>query len=43
MGEVVDGEYQKYSVEPGAYIREQFFGRRPRLLKMVEHLTDDQL
>ncbi len=42
-GEVVDGEYQKYSVMPGAYIRQQFFGADPRLLKMVEHLSDDQL
>ncbi len=43
MGEVVDGEYQKYTVEGGAYIRERFFGGDPRLLKMVEHLTDEQL
>lgn len=43
MGEVVDGEYQKYIVEGGAYIREHFFGKDPRLLKMVEHLTDEQL
>ena len=42
-GEIVDGEYQKYSVMPGAYIRQQFFGADPRLLKMVEHLSDDQL
>ena len=28
MGEVVDGEYQKYSVTGGAYIREHFFGTR---------------
>ena len=42
-GEIVDGEYQKYSVMPGGYIRQQFFGADPRLLKMVEHLSDDQL
>jgi pyruvate dehydrogenase E1 component len=42
-GEIVDGEYQKYSVMPGAYLRQQFFGADPRLLKMVEHLSDDQL
>ena len=36
MGEVVDGEYQKYTVEPGAYIREHFFGKYPELLKLVE-------
>ena len=43
MGEVVDGEYQKYTVEDGAYIREHFFGTDPRLLKMTEHLSDEQL
>src|SRR4029079_6537920 len=43
MNEVVDGEYQKYIVEGGAYIREHFFGTDPRLLEMVEHLSDEQL
>lgn len=41
--EVVDGEYQKYIVEEGGYIREHFFGKHPELLKMVEHLSDEQL
>jgi pyruvate dehydrogenase E1 component len=43
MNSTVDGEFQKYSVESGAYIREHFFGPDPRLRKMVEHLTDDEL
>jgi pyruvate dehydrogenase E1 component len=43
MGEVVDGQYQKYVVEAGAYIREDFFGKDPELLEMVEHLSDEQL
>lgn len=43
MGEVVDGEYQKYTVESGTYIREHFFGVDPRLRKMVAHLSDEQL
>ena len=43
MNETVDGEWQHYSVESGAYIREHFFGRDPRLLKMAEHLSDDQI
>jgi len=43
MGEVVDGEYQKYIVESGAYIRQHFFGKYPELLKLVEHLSDEQL
>jgi pyruvate dehydrogenase E1 component len=43
MGEVVDGQYQKYTVETGAYIREHFFGKYPELLDLVEHLSDQQL
>ena len=43
MGEVVDGEYQKYVVEGGGYIRKHFFGKYPELLKLVEHLSDEQL
>src|SRR5512138_1651005 len=43
MGEIVDGQYQKYSIESGAYIREHFWGADPRLLEMVKHLSDDQL
>jgi pyruvate dehydrogenase E1 component len=43
MGEVVDGEYQKYTVAPGGYIRKQFFGADPRLEALVADLTDEQL
>jgi pyruvate dehydrogenase E1 component len=43
MGEVVDGEYQKYAVETGAYVRQYFWGADPKLLKMVDHLSDEQL
>ena len=43
MGELVDGEYQKLVVESGAYVREHFFGSDPRLLQLVEPLSDDQL
>ena len=43
MNTTVDGEFQKYVVESGAYIREHFFGPDPRLRKMVEHLSDDEL
>jgi pyruvate dehydrogenase E1 component len=43
MGEVVDGEYQKYAVESGSYVRSHFWGAEPRLLEMVAHLSDDQL
>ncbi|HMK29738.1 MAG TPA: pyruvate dehydrogenase (acetyl-transferring), homodimeric type [Terriglobales bacterium] len=43
MGEVVDGELQKYAVESGAYLRQHFFGKYPPLLEMVKHLSDAQL
>ena len=43
MGEVVDGEYQKYSVEGGDYIRKHFFGKDSDLLKMAEQMSDEQL
>ena len=41
--EVVDGEYQKYSVAGGAYIREHFYGVDDRLLAMVKDRSDDDL
>jgi pyruvate dehydrogenase E1 component len=43
MGEITDGQYQKYAVESGAYVREHFWGADQRLLDMVDHLSDDQL
>ena len=43
MNDTVDGEFQKYSVAGGAYIREHFFGPDPRLQALVEHLSDDDL
>lgn len=43
MEEAVDGDYQKYSVEPGSYTRKHFFGKYPELVEMVNHLTDDQI
>ena len=43
MNELIDGESQKYIVEDGAYIRQHFFGKYPELLKLAEHLSDEQL
>jgi pyruvate dehydrogenase E1 component len=42
MGEVVDGQYQKYTVSSGEYVRNHFFND-PKLQDMVKHLTDDQI
>ena len=43
MGEIVDGEYQKYTVAGGAYVREHFYGVDPRLQRLVSHMSDDAL
>jgi pyruvate dehydrogenase E1 component len=43
MNSTNDGQFQKYSTESGAYIRENFFGPDPRLHRLVEHLGDDDL
>ena len=43
MNRTPDGQFQTYAVEDGSYAREHFFGADPRLLKMVEHLTDDEV
>jgi pyruvate dehydrogenase E1 component len=43
MNAAPDGQFQTYSVESGGYVREHFFGRDPRLRKLVEHLSEDQI
>jgi pyruvate dehydrogenase E1 component len=43
MNDTVDGEFQKFTVAGGAYIREHFFGPDPRLRALVEHLSDEDL
>jgi pyruvate dehydrogenase E1 component len=43
LTEVVDGQFQKYVTESGAYIRKDFFGADPRLQKLVEQLSDEQV
>ena len=43
MEEAVDGDYQKYSVEPGSYTRRHFFSKYPDLLELVNQLTDEQI
>ena len=43
MNECVDGEFQNFKARGGAYIRKEFFGKYPELLKLVEHMSDAQL
>ena len=43
MDECLDGEYQNFKANDGAYVREHFFGANPELKKMVDHLSDDEI
>nr|WP_218868998.1 pyruvate dehydrogenase (acetyl-transferring), homodimeric type [Leifsonia psychrotolerans] len=43
MNVTPDGDYQTYKAESGAYVRENFFGRDPRALKLVEGYSDDEV
>ncbi len=39
----VDGQYQKFAVSSGEYIRKHFFDQDPRLKEMVKNLSDEQI
>jgi pyruvate dehydrogenase E1 component len=43
MMDVLDGDYQAMKANDGAFVRKHFFGRDPRLLKMVEHMSDEDI
>ncbi len=43
MNRTPDGDYQTYKAESGAYVRENFFGRDPKTLAMVDHMSDDDI
>jgi pyruvate dehydrogenase E1 component len=43
MMETVDGEYQNYKAKDGAYVRQHFFGKHPKLLEMVSKMSDDDI
>ena len=43
MNECVDGEYQNFKAKGGAYVRKEFFGKYPELLKLVEDMTDEEV
>nr|WP_241429154.1 pyruvate dehydrogenase (acetyl-transferring), homodimeric type [Agrococcus sp. ARC_14] len=43
MNATPDGDYQTYKAESGLFVREHFFGRDPRTLEMVKHLSDDEI
>ncbi len=41
--ETIDGEYQSYRAKDGAYVRKHFFGKHPKLLERVAHMSDDDI
>jgi len=43
MNQTLDGDYQTYKANDGAFVREHFFGRDPRTKALVEKMTDDEI
>ncbi|HEX5739065.1 MAG TPA: pyruvate dehydrogenase (acetyl-transferring), homodimeric type [Hydrogenophaga sp.] len=43
MMETLDGDYQAFKANDGAYVRKHFFGRDPKALELVAHMTDDEI
>jgi pyruvate dehydrogenase E1 component len=43
MMDTVDGEYQNYKANDGAYVRKHFFGKHPKALQMVANMSDDDI
>jgi pyruvate dehydrogenase E1 component len=43
MEETVDGEYQNYKANDGAFVRKYFFGKHPKLAEMVSRMTDEDI
>ena len=43
MMETLDGDFQAFKANDGAYVRKHFFGRDPRTLEMVSHMSDDEI
>jgi len=43
MMETLDGDYQAFKANDGAFVRKNFFGRHPKLLEMVAKMSDDDI
>ena len=43
MEECVDGEYQSFKSQDGAFVRKHFFGKYPELAAMVSNMSDDDI
>jgi len=43
MEKTVDGEYQNFKANDGAFVRKHFFGKHPKVLEMVSRMTDEDI
>ncbi|MBF8221806.1 pyruvate dehydrogenase (acetyl-transferring), homodimeric type [Halomonas sp. 328] len=43
MDEAVDGDYQNYKANGGAYTREHFFGKYPETAELVKDMSDEDI
>ena len=43
MNNTLDGDFQTYRAESGAYVRENFFNRDPKTAALVANMTDDEI
>ena len=43
MMDTLDGDYQAFKANDGAFVRKNFFGRDPRTLEMVAKMSDDDI
>ncbi|MAD73638.1 MAG: pyruvate dehydrogenase (acetyl-transferring), homodimeric type [Rheinheimera sp.] len=43
MNETVDGDYQTYKANDGAFVRKHFFGRYPETAALVADMTDEEI
>src|SRR2546421_5039392 len=43
MEESVDGEYQNYKANDGAFVRKHFFGKHPKALELVARMSDEDI
>ena len=43
MMETLDGDYQAFKANDGAFVRQHFFGRDPKTLEMVAKMSDDEI
>ena len=43
MMDTVDGDYQAFKANDGAFVRKNFFGRHPKLLEMVAKMSDEDI